>query len=70
MNREGQRGDRLSIAARVTLKCSIALAGVAFATGARAECSREMLGALAQAYVEAQSTGKPALLPLAAQAPS
>jgi hypothetical protein len=47
---------------------SIVLAGLACATNARAECSREMLQGLAQTYVEAQSTGKPTLVPLAADA--
>ena len=41
------------------------LAGAGFATDARAECSRQMLGKLAASYVKAQSTGKPAMLPLA-----
>jgi len=41
------------------------LAGVAFATNARAECSREMLRKLTDTYVKAQSAGKPAMLPLA-----
>jgi hypothetical protein len=50
-------GGRLSLLA--------VLAGVAFAADARAECSREMLRKLAADYVTAQSTGKPALLPLA-----
>jgi hypothetical protein len=43
----------------------VALAGMAFATGARAECSREMLGKLAGDYVKAQTAGKPAMVPLA-----
>ena len=68
MSRAGKWGNRPSMLARATLKYSIGLAGVAFATQARAECSREMLQELAQTYVEAQSTGKPALLPLAADA--
>jgi hypothetical protein len=51
--------------ARGAIKCSIALAGMALATSAQAECSREMLGKLADTYVKAQSTGKPAMLPLA-----
>jgi len=41
----------------------VVLAG--FPTNAQADCSREMLGKLAAAYVKAQSTGKPAMLPLA-----
>src|SRR5690606_33303720 len=55
------RGSRL---ASVTIRGAVALAGVAFATNARAECSREMLQELASTYVEAQSTGTPATLPL------
>lgn len=51
-----------------TIKCTLALAGVAFATGARAECDRAMLQQLTDTYVEAQTTGTPALLPLAADA--
>jgi hypothetical protein len=41
------------------------LAGVALATNARADCSREMLRKLTDAYVKAQTDGKPAALPLA-----
>ena len=67
MRTAGKWGNRPSLAARATIRYSILLAGVAFATNARAECSREMLRDLAQTYVEAQSTGKPALLPLAAE---
>lgn len=48
--------------------CSIVLAGAAFATSAWAECSRDMLQELTDTYVEAQSTGNAALLPLAAGA--
>lgn len=51
--------------ARAAIKVSIVLAGVALATGARAECSREMLRKLTDTYVKAQSTGTPAMLPLA-----
>ena len=43
----------------------VVLAGVAFPADARADCSREMLRKLADSYVKAQSTGKPAMLPLA-----
>ena len=53
---------------RAAIGCSVALAGLAFASQARAECSREMLQKLAETYVEAQSTGRPALVPLAAGA--
>ena len=45
------------------------LAGVALATNARADCSREMLRKLTDAYVKAQTDGKPAMLPLAKGAP-
>jgi hypothetical protein len=51
--------------ARNTIKLSILLAGMACATTARAECSRDMLQTLAGTYVAAQTSGKPALLPLA-----
>jgi hypothetical protein len=43
----------------------VVLAGAAFATNARAECSREMLRKLTDTYLKAQSAGKPAALPLA-----
>jgi hypothetical protein len=51
---------------KVTSKGAIALAGLAFATNARAECNREMLKELADTYVEAQSVGEPAMMRLAA----
>ena len=66
MRQAGKWGNRPTILARATMKCSVALAGLAFATQARAECSREMLRELTQTYVEAQSTGKPTLLPIEA----
>lgn len=47
---------------------SIVLASAAFAADARAECSRESLQQLADTYVNAQTTGNAALLPLAASA--
>lgn len=56
---------RPSRPARAVIGCSVALAGLALASQARAECSREMLQKLAATYVEAQSTGQPALVPLA-----
>lgn len=68
MRSETEPGSCPSISARTTLKVSIVLAGLAFATSARAECSREMLQELAGTYVEAQASGKPAMLPLAAGA--
>jgi len=65
MRRERIWGRRPSTFARATIKVSIILAGVAFAANARAECNREMLQKLADTYVQAQSTGTPAMLPLA-----
>ena len=57
--------NRLSILARTTIKCSLVLAGVALATTARAECSRDTLRQLADTYVKAQTDGNAGLLPLA-----
>ena len=51
--------------AGATITFSIVLAGVAFAASASAECSRGMLRSLTDTYVKAQSTGRPAMLPLA-----
>jgi hypothetical protein len=65
MRSQREWGKRLSISARVAIKFSIALAGVAFATSARAECHREMLQGLADTYVKAQTDGKANMLPLA-----
>jgi hypothetical protein len=45
--------------------CCIALAGLAFAPSAWAQCNREMLQELTETYVEAQSSGNAAMLPLA-----
>ena len=50
---------------RAAVKLAIALAGATFATSAHAECSRDTLHALADAYVKAQTDGHPGLLPLA-----
>jgi hypothetical protein len=47
---------------------AIALAGVTFATSARAECSRDTLQALADTYVKAQTDGRAGMLPLASGA--
>lgn len=55
-------GRRLSLLA---VLAGVAFATTALATNAGAECSREMLRKLAETYVKAQSTGKPAMLPLA-----
>jgi hypothetical protein len=52
--------------------CSLAVAGMAFAATANAaapaECSRDTLQKIADAYITAQKTGKPATLPLASGA--
>lgn len=53
---------------KFALKAALILAGLAFAAGARAECSRETLRGLTDAYVAAQAAGNPALVPLAAGA--
>lgn len=50
---------------RAAIKLSLAVAGLAFATGAQAQCKRETLQKLADTYVKAQTAGKAALLPLA-----
>ena len=47
--------------------CSIVLAGAAFASNARAECSRKMLQKLTDTYVKAQTAGKATMLPFAAK---
>ena len=53
----------------LTLKCcAIAIASAAFATHASAQCSRDTLTALTDAYVNAQKTGNAAMVPLAAGA--
>src|SRR5215831_1623657 len=53
--------------ARVAITfCSIAVAGLAFASNARAECTRETLQKLADTYVKAQTAGNATMLPLAA----
>ena len=45
--------------------CSVVLAGAAFASNASADCSREMLHKVADAYVQAQTSGDATRLPLA-----
>ena len=56
---------------RVTLLFSaIALAGMAIASDANAQCSRETLQTLADTYVQAQKAGNAAVLPLAANVPA
>jgi hypothetical protein len=53
----------------VTIKaCTFAVAGLAFAGNAQADCSRETLQKVADAYISAQKAGKPAQLPFAAGA--
>lgn len=66
MRRETEWGNHPLSLTRGAIKLSILLAGVASATTARAECNREMLQGLAATYVEAQSSGEPTMLPLAA----
>ena len=63
--RQRGRGIRVAAFAKTAINVSIALAGVAFATTARAECSRAMLQDIAGTYVKAQAGGKAGLLPLA-----
>lgn len=58
-------GYRLPILAKALIEVSIVFAGVAFATTARAECSRATLEKVADTYVKAQTDGKASLLPLA-----
>src|SRR5690606_13410955 len=68
MTSESKRGSRPSMSASATIKVVLLLAGLTFATSARAECSRDTLRGLTDTYVEAQAAGNPALLPLAAGA--
>jgi hypothetical protein len=65
MGSEGQGGSRPSPWGRAAIKVSIALFGLAFATSAQAQCKRETLQKLTDAYVKAQTAGKAGLLPLA-----
>src|SRR5215471_16249153 len=51
---------------RAVTFCLIALAGLAFASNARAECTRETLQKLADTYVKALTAGNATMLPLAA----
>jgi hypothetical protein len=71
MRKEREGGNRL-LKCRLNLpmlvRVTILLAGVAYATNASAECSRETLRTLADTYVRAQTAGNAALLPLAAGA--
>ncbi len=66
MKTKNQRANRPSkpVRAAITL-CPIVLAGAALPANAWAECSREMLQGLTDAYVAAQSAGQPGMLPLA-----
>src|SRR5690606_36579219 len=66
MTSQCNRGHRPSTPASATIKVGLLLAGLTFATSARAECSRDTLRDLTATYVEAQAAGNPALLPLAA----
>jgi hypothetical protein len=65
MRNETSPRNRLSMWVGATIKCSIVVAGVAFATNAKAECRRDTLQQLAQTYVKAQTDGKAGTLPLA-----
>ena len=65
MSRARNRRERLANLVRASIKVSVVAAGLAFATTARAECSRATLQNLADTYVKAQSAGKAGLLPLA-----
>lgn len=65
MSRAGEWASRRSTLAGRAIKLSIVLAGLVFATNARAECGREMLRKLADTYVKAQTDGKPGMLSLA-----
>ncbi len=60
-----ERGHRRATPGTLILKGALALAGLTFATGARAECSRAMLQELTDTYVAAQKAGDPAMVPLA-----
>ena len=64
MKMTARRPNLLPASARGAIKLSLVLAGAAFATSARAECSREMLHKIADTYVTAQKQGKASLLPL------
>jgi hypothetical protein len=55
---------RESVRVAITF-CSIALVGLAFASNAAAQCTRETLQKLADTYVKAQTAGNATLLPLA-----
>lgn len=58
-------GNNLPTALTRTIKfSSLALAGMAFASSAQAECSREMLQGLADTYIAAQTTGNASMIPL------
>lgn len=59
------RKDGSGRLARGTITLTMALAGAAFASSAQAQCDRETLQQLADRYVEAQTRGTPASLPLA-----
>ena len=65
MRRETKRRDRRSTWGRTTITLSVVVAGLAFATNAQAECSRQTLQKIADTYVTAQKGGKAGLLPLA-----
>src|SRR5690349_13677985 len=64
-NLEGSHMKRVRVG---TTFCFIAVAGLAFAANASAECTRETLQMLADTYVKAQTAGNATMLPLAAGA--
>lgn len=64
MRKETKMADRLPMLAKATIKCSLVLAGMAFATTAQAACDRDVLQGLADTYVKAQTEGKASVLPL------
>ena len=66
MTSDRESGNRPSKLARATLGLSIVLAGMAFATSAQAACDRGKLKWLVDTYVEAQASGNPGIMPLAA----
>jgi hypothetical protein len=65
MSRARNPHGHLLALARAAIKLSLVAAGLAFATTAQAQCSRETLQKLADTYVKAQADGKASLLPLA-----
>lgn len=65
MSTARSRRERLPARAGAAIKLSLVAASLAFATTARAECSRATLQKVADTYVKAQTDGEAALLPFA-----